>query len=105
MREVLRRSLFDELAKIKEAGVIGNLRQAVRAPGVKDHLTELGGLGVLAVPGMDTLQAHARARMAGDKTPEGAEKRRLLGEGAHAALDVGGLGMLMGPEFKHLRHP
>ena len=100
---VLHAALVDELEKI--ASVIGNIRQAVSNPETRGHLTEIGGLGVLAVPGMDTLQAHARARLAGDKTPGGAEKRQLLGEGAHAALDVGGLGMLMGPEFKHLRHP
>jgi hypothetical protein len=50
------------------------------------------------------MQSKLRARMAGDKTNEGAEKRRFLGEGAHAALDVGGLGMLMAPEFAHLKH-
>lgn len=100
--ELLQQAFIDELEKI--AGVLSSVGQAIKSPGARDHLTEIGGLGVLAVPGLDTLQAHARARLAGDKTPHGAEKRRLLGEGAHAALDVGGLGMLMGPEFKHLRH-
>lgn len=98
----LKQAFLDELEKI--SGVLGNIRQAVKSPGVRDHLTEIGGLGVLAVPGLDTLQSRARARMAGDTTPGAAKKRQLLGETGHAALDVAGLGALMGPEFKHLRH-
>jgi hypothetical protein len=95
-KEVLRK--HPSLAK--SAGVIGRIRQIAKNP----HTSEVAGLGILAVPGMDHLQAHARARMAGDKTPHGVEKRRLMGDAAHAALDVGGLGVLMGPEFKHFRH-
>ncbi len=68
------------------------------------HLNEVAGLGVLAVPGLDTMQSRVRARMAGDKSPHGAEKRQLLGEGAHAALDVGGLGLLAAPAIAHLKH-
>lgn len=99
----------------KRAGVLGTALNAARsAPGAiagvargmgaesRGHLNEVAGLGVLAVPGLDTLQAKARARLAGDKTEEGATKRQFLGEGGHAALDVGGLGMLAAPEFKHI---
>jgi hypothetical protein len=102
--QLLKHAFFDELEKI--GGVLGTLRQGIKSPGaLRDHMTEIGGLGVLAAPGIDTLQARARARMAGDTTPGAAKKRQVLGEGGHAALDVGGLGMLMGPEFKHLRLP
>jgi len=68
------------------------------------HKNEVAGLGVLAVPGLDTLQATARARLAGDKGHGAVEKRQLLGEGAHAALDVGGLGLLAAPAAAHLKH-
>lgn len=67
-----------------------------------EHVNELAGLGVLALPGMDTLQSRLRARAAGDKSEHGAESRRLLGEGAHAALDVAGLGMLAAPAASRL---
>lgn len=68
------------------------------------HKNEVAGLGVLAVPGLDTLQASARARLAGDKGHDAVEKRHLLGEGAHAALDVGGLGLLAAPAAARLKH-
>jgi hypothetical protein len=99
-------AFVDELVTLTEktGGVMGNVAGALRNPSVAGHATELAGLGVLAVPGLDTMQAGIRSRMAGDHTPEGAEKRRVLGEGAHAAADVGGLGILMGPEIGHLRH-
>lgn len=67
-----------------------------------EHVNELAGLGVLALPGVDTLQSRARARLAGDTSEHGAERRQLLGEGAHAALDVAGLGMLAGPAASRL---
>ena len=51
---------------------------------------EIAGLGVLAIPGADTIQAKLRSR----KHPEQWEKKRLLGEGTHALADVGGLGIL-----------
>lgn len=67
------------------------------------HLNEVAGLGVLAVPGLDTMQSRIRARLAGDRSAHGAEKRQLLGEGTHAALDVGGLGLLAAPAAAALR--
>lgn len=77
---------------------------ATGATDVGMHKNEIAGLGVLAVPGLDTLQASARARFAGDKGHDAVEKRHLLGEGAHAALDVGGLGLLAAPAVAHLKH-
>jgi hypothetical protein len=104
---------------VKRAGIMDLARQAPTAmktlPGAAKslvtgatprmgHLNEVAGLGILAVPGLDTLQSRIRARAAGDKSEHGAEKRQLLGEGAHAALDVGGLGMLAAPALAHLKH-
>lgn len=100
---------------VKQAGLMQRLPQAVRSipSTVKNvvtgagernmHMNEVAGLGVLAVPGLDTLQSKLRARLAGDTSHHGAEKRQLLGEGAHAALDVGGLGILAAPALSHLR--
>lgn len=67
------------------------------------HKNEIAGLGVLAVPSLDTLQAKARARFAGDRSEHAVEKRQLMGEGGHAALEVGGLGLLAAPAMAHLR--
>lgn len=77
-------SFADELAKIA-----GDNRAA--------NAIELGGLGVLAVPSLDGLQARARARLDGDKSKKGIEGRRLLPEGAHDAMEVAGLGTLAAP--------
>lgn len=82
-------------------GKAGSVLSALKGP-VGEHATELAGLGVLAVPGLDTLQARARARLAKDVTPHAVERRQFLGEGGHAAADVGGLGILMGPEIGKL---
>ena len=68
-------------AKAKHAGSLSKLRP---------EAAELAGLGVLAVPGLDTVQAKIRSR----KNPHDWEKKRLMGEGTHAALDVAGLGVL-----------
>lgn len=107
-------SLLERMSK--NAGIVGGLMSTARAlPGAAKtiatgateagmHKNEIAGLGVLAVPGLDTLQASVRARLAGDKGHDAVEKRHLLGEGAHAALDVGGLGMLAAPAIAKLKH-
>lgn len=104
---------------VKQAGLMDMARQAPTAmkalPGAAkslmsgatphmEHLNEIGGLGVLAVPSLDKLQAKARARFAGDRSEHAVEKRQLMGEGGHAALEVGGLGMLAGPAIARLKH-
>ncbi len=88
----------------KRAGIIGQTvgRAAGLAKANPLAATEVAGLGVLAAPGLDTMQAHARARLAGDKAPGAVEKRQFMGETGHAVADVGGLGILMHPELKHL---
>lgn len=98
-------SFIDEFQKIALApGFLGSVGNALKSPAIREHGTELAGLGILAAPGLDTLQARARARLAGDKSPGGAEKRQLMGETGHALADVGGLGVLMGPEIAKLKH-
>lgn len=104
---------------VKQAGFMDLARQAPTAmkalPGAAkslvsgatphmEHLNEIGGLGVLAVPSLDKLQAKARASFAGDRSEHAVEKRQLMGEGGHAALEVGGLGMLAGPALAKLKH-
>jgi len=104
---------------VKQAGLMDVARQAPTAmkalPGAAknlmtgatphlEHLNEIGGLGVLAVPSIDKMQALARARIAGDRSEHAVEKRQLMGEGGHAALEVGGLGMLAGPALARIKH-
>lgn len=81
------------------------LSSGVRALGTegRGHLNEAAGLGVLMAPSVDTAQASLRAHMAGDKSDGATSKRQLLGEGGHAAIELGGLGMLTRPELGHLR--
>lgn len=56
---------------------------------------ELAGLGTLGAIGLDRLQAHARAGRGADE--HAIEKKQLLGESGHAALDTAGLGVLAAP--------
>jgi len=53
----------------------------------------LAGLGALAVPTIDKLQANYRARKAGVDP----ETKMLLGHKAHAIAELGGYGLLAGP--------
>jgi len=74
------------------------------AAGLKHDAGELTGLGILAIPSVDTLQAKWRARK--DADPHAWEKKRYLGEGAHAGLELGGLGVLAGDTiWKARKHP
>lgn len=98
-------AFFSELEKVGfMANTIGRIGGALKNPAIREHGTELAGLGILAAPGLDTLQSRARARFAGDKTPGAAERRQVMGETGHALADVGGLGVLMGPELMKLKH-
>jgi hypothetical protein len=63
---------------------------------------ELAGLGVLAVPGLDQLQAHARAAMAGDYNKGGVSKREFLPHVVHPLAETAGLGILAGPSAAKL---
>jgi hypothetical protein len=60
------------------------------------------GLGILAVPSIDSAQAHIRAGLAKDYNQEGVEKRTLLPHAVKPATEIGGLGVLALPEIAHL---
>ena len=57
------------------------------------NIANLAGLSALAVPTADNIQAHIRARHEGVDP----EKKMLLGHGAHAGLELAGLGTLAAP--------
>jgi hypothetical protein len=61
-----------------------------RGRGRASSLIDLAGLGAVAVPAIDSAQAHVREAF-GDGT---AEKNLLLPHRAHALLELGGLGTL-----------
>lgn len=67
------------------------------------HKAELAGLGVLAVPGLDALQAHGRAALAGEYDKAGVKKRTVLPHIAHPIAETAGLGILAAPSLMHLR--
>lgn len=66
------------------------------------HKTELAGLGILAAPSVDRMQAHARAGLAGEKGDAAISKRQIMGSTGHAMTELGGLGVLAGPSAAHL---
>ena len=66
------------------------------------HATDLAGLGILAAPVADEVQAHGRAMAAGEHNKAGVEKRTVLPHGAGAAMELGGLGVLAAPSAAHL---
>jgi hypothetical protein len=68
-----------------------------------EHAYDVGGLGVLAAPVADKLQAMARARLAGEGGDEEAIKRRqLISEPVGEAMELGGLGILAAPGIGQL---
>jgi len=93
------RKLMKKTEEDKTAGFMGAVKGGLRQVGEHLHhhedAYELGGLGVLGAIGADRLQAHARA--GAGATNHAIEKRQMLGESGHAALDTAGLGMLAAP--------
>lgn len=84
--------------KVKESGALREISdKALEHLHHNEGLHDVLGLGVLAAPALDKLQASARAHLAKDKGHDATEKRQLMGEGAHAGLEVGGLGYLAAP--------
>jgi len=61
------------------------------------HPLDLAGLGVLALPAADQLQAHTRAAVAGPYNKEEVKKRELLPHVAHPLAELGGLGLIAAP--------
>lgn len=88
-------------------GVVDNMKMGglmnYMSNGAGEHKTEIAGLGVLAAPAVDRMQAVARARLSGEKGEAAVHKRQLMGETGHALTELGGLGMLTGPSIAHLR--
>jgi alkylhydroperoxidase/carboxymuconolactone decarboxylase family protein YurZ len=70
---------------------------------LSDHALELAGLGVLSAPSIDEFQAHARARLAGDKGKGAVEKREFLPSVAKPISEIGGLGTLAVPAYRAIR--
>lgn len=86
----------DELeGLLKSATVMDTVKRVAQKVHHFEDPLEVGGLGVLGAIGADRLQAHARAG-AGAGEHE-IEKKQLLGESGHAALDTAGLGILAAP--------
>lgn len=94
---------FPHMLKGKEAAVAEAIRGAMSGEAGK-HITELAGLGLLAAPSMDQLQAHVRAATAGQYDKEGVKQREFLPAVSHPLAEAGGLGILMAPEVKDLLH-
>lgn len=67
------------------------------------HKAELLGLGILAGPSADSLQAHARAAASGEYNDAGISKREVLPHVAHPVAELAGLGVLAAPSIAHLR--
>jgi hypothetical protein len=90
---------YPQLIKEKKAGFMGTVTNGLKQVGEHLHkhedAYELGGLGVLGAIGADRLQAHARAGAGASN--HAIEKKQMLGESGHAALDTAGLGMLAAP--------
>lgn len=84
------------------AGLLQRLGQGL-ASEAGTHKAELAGLGILAVPGVDALQAHGRAALAGDYNKAGVKKRTVLPHAAHPIAETAGLGVLAAPSLMHLR--
>jgi hypothetical protein len=95
------RAKFPDMLK-KESAVMEAVRSAMGKPGVAGHLTDLAGLGILAAPAVDELQAHARAGLAGQYNKEGVKSREALPHFATPLAEATGLGVLMAPEASHL---
>lgn len=94
----------DELQHIKAAGVLQRVMGGVAHPTghLGAELYDVGGLGILAAPVADKLQAMARARLAGEKGEDAVHKRQLLSEPAGEAMELGGLGVLAVPGIGHI---
>lgn len=77
----------------KKAGVLKSVGDVLGGRGsIAEHKNELLGLGMIAAPVADDIQAHLR----------GGEDKKLLPQVAGHALDLGGLGVLAAPAARKL---
>lgn len=88
--------------KLPPAGLLQRLGKGL-ASGGGEHAAELAGLGILAVPSLDEMQAHIRAGVAGDYNKDGVKARAVLPHVAHPLMETAGLGVLAAPSIAHLR--
>lgn len=83
----------------KKAGALnavgGGLRRLGEGLHKHEDAVEMAGLGALAVPGLDSIQARLRAGRGASEHQQA--QKRLFGETTHAGVDVGGLGVLAAP--------
>jgi len=109
MNHIQLHSFADELQQMKQAGVLSRLAGGAANPTghLGSELYDVGGLGILAAPVADKLQAMARARLAGESGDEAVSHRQLLSEPVGEAMELGGLGTLavpgIGNIIKHLK--
>ena len=102
-------AMRQELEQLKLAGAFDRLRELANP---MTHLGteayEVGGLGVLAAPEVDKLQAMARARLAGESGDEAVQRRRFISSPVASGMELGGLGILAAPSagklVQGLRH-
>lgn len=93
-------AMRDELVKIALAGRLGKALDVISHA---EGPIEVGGLGILAAPSLDNMQARFRARRAGlvdehgEPTHAGMESKRLISEKYHDPIEAGGLGILASP--------
>jgi len=98
MAEATKIAFVDELVKLNAAA--DYQLTAVLEKQASHEGLEHAGLGLLALPSIDELQAHVRAGLSGKYNPHEVEKREFLPAVAHPAAEVVGLGALM-PAFEH----
>lgn len=94
-------SLFYKEASMPNAA---ELWHAIKNPSgeLGAPLYETAGLGVLAAPVADSLQARIRAQLAGEQGDEAVEKRMLVPGTAHDVAELSGLGILAAPGIQHM---
>lgn len=110
--KIVHEAFLSELSKIASVPPLpGNPSRFTKLLHHTSHLEdpiEVAGLAALAAPAIDNLQARHRARKAGLADADGhvsehdMDKFRGMSEGAHEAIDVGGLGVLAAPSLSKM---
>lgn len=89
---------LDRLSAVTIPQLTALLEKVSATPG--EIASELGGLGLLAIPSIDELQAKLRS-----KSPEEYKKKLLIKSPvAKPASEIAGLGILALPSLGHLKH-
>ena len=96
-------AMREELLAIKQATVLDRIRSMGNPMShMGEHAYDVGGLGILAAPVADKLQAMARARVAGDSGEDAVKRRQFISEPVGEAMELGGLGTLAAPGIGQL---